>query len=152
MVSPTFFLFLLINYLERDSNISTFVGIQAALIMTQLCPIHQICRGRGRCCIASGQAGKARCVAILIIDRPYLRPSERSSQFDYLCGWANSLWRQPITTWMKNHWRSAHAYAYSGLTFMRGWHVILSLYSKAILMSPQWTKRVCGMFCLYNLY
>ena len=69
--------------LERDSNSLATARFQAALIIHNLVQILIICRGWGRCYIASGQAGKARCV-ILIIDRPYF-PAKRSMQFNYLC-------------------------------------------------------------------
>jgi hypothetical protein len=55
-------IFLFNPNLERDSNSLAIARFQAALIIHNLVQIPIICRGWGRCYIASGQAGKAQCV------------------------------------------------------------------------------------------
>ena len=81
IVSHILFLFNL--NLERDFNNLAITRFQAALMLHNLVQILQICRGRGRSCKASGQAGKARCAKTINV-RPSL-PAKRSVKFDYLC-------------------------------------------------------------------
>ena len=53
-----------IFFLERDLNNLIFARFQAAVIIHNSVQIYRICRGWGRRCIASGQAGKAQCNGI----------------------------------------------------------------------------------------